>query len=268
MLCEQLSQKLHPDTVRVLARWEPLLLSFSLASSCYGWNTITTPSFAWWMLDSWQWVARIQNRMLSDVDTDKPMSYLHSFHSMRQGWEQMLTTAVHTLRSPVPVIWSAWTWVFMTYRSFSPSSFTRMASLSAVLSTGSTNCNPRNQLEMSQTSMPWGLASKIQAARRVYLDMRRTTPLISSKQHSGPKILAPAAETRQSEIHQICAQESPFLSFSNLHQSGHWSAFPLSPSTSSIRSCIPSHSIKAYNSRLTAIATYQSISHSQQRNEK
>jgi hypothetical protein len=54
MLCEQLSQKLHPDTVRVLARWEPLLLSFSLASSCYGGNTITTPSFVCecWIADN------------------------------------------------------------------------------------------------------------------------------------------------------------------------------------------------------------------------
>jgi hypothetical protein len=117
--------------------------------------------------------------------------------------------------------------------------------------------------------MPWGLASKIQAARRVYyLDMRRTSPLISSKQHSGPKILAPPAETRQSEIHQISAQESPFCPSPiciNLDTDHHFLC--LNPQA---RLHLASHHIASRHTipDSTAIATHQSISHSQQRNGK
>jgi hypothetical protein len=141
MLCEQLSQKLHPDTVRALARWEPLLLSFSLASSCYGGNTITTPSFVCecWIADNELQESRTGCCLLL-TQIYPWATCIHSIAWGKDGSKCLL----HTLRSPVPVIWSAWTWVFMTYRSFSPSSFTRLASLSAVLSTGSTNCNPPN----------------------------------------------------------------------------------------------------------------------------
>jgi hypothetical protein len=117
--------------------------------------------------------------------------------------------------------------------------------------------------------MPWGLASKTQAARRVYyLDMRRTSPLISSKQHSGPKILAPPAETRQSEIHQISAQESPFCPSPiciNLDTDHHF--LFLNPQA---LLHLASHHIASRHTipDSTAIATHQSISHSQQRNEK
>lgn len=40
---------------------------------------------------------------------------------------------------PVPVTWSACTWVFMAYTSFNPSSLITFRSLSTVLSTGSIN---------------------------------------------------------------------------------------------------------------------------------
>lgn len=45
-----------------------------------------------------------------------------------------------TLRRPVPVTWSACTWVFITYISFNPNCSTSATSLSAVLSTGSISC--------------------------------------------------------------------------------------------------------------------------------
>jgi hypothetical protein len=98
--------------------------------------------------------------------------------------------------------------------------------------------------------------------------MWRTTPLISRKQHSGPKILAPLAETRRSEIHRICAQESPFCPSPiciNLDTDQHFLC--LHPQA---QLHLASHHIASRHTipDSTAIAAHQSISHSQQRNEK
>lgn len=45
-----------------------------------------------------------------------------------------------TFKSPVPVTWSAWTWVFRAYFNVNPSSFITLASLSTIVSTGSIIC--------------------------------------------------------------------------------------------------------------------------------
>lgn len=58
-------------------------------------------------------------------------SKLQSIKQMKVGWQ--------TLIRPVPVTWSACTWVFIAYISFSPKSRIRDRSLSTVLSTGSIN---------------------------------------------------------------------------------------------------------------------------------